>query len=168
MWLRRNITKKPAAAPVLIRPLRGGRYPLCPLGIVASRPRRAARRRRIVRHGQATVHVRLRSEGVNASRDACLFLSDETCCERRREAPTASRITGEDDMRAQLILLAAGAVAVLAGVVAWVLNVSTFDRWLEIHTGVADSTSPYYAFWSGFGSDIAERSEERRVGKECR
>jgi hypothetical protein len=58
--------------------------------------------------------------------------------------------------RAQLILLAAGAVAVLAGVVAWVLNVSTFDRWLEIHTGVADSTSPYYAFWSGFGSDIAE------------
>jgi hypothetical protein len=59
-------------------------------------------------------------------------------------------------MRAQLILLAAWAVAVLAGAVAWVLNASTFDRWLEIHTGIADSTSPYYAFWSGFGSDIAE------------
>jgi hypothetical protein len=61
-------------------------------------------------------------------------------------------------MRAQLILLVAGAVAVLAGVVAWVLNASTFDRWLEIHTGIADPTSPYYAFWSGFGSDIAEFS----------
>ena len=59
-------------------------------------------------------------------------------------------------MRAQLIILVASAVAVLAGVVAWVLNASTFDHWLEVHTGVADTTSTYYAFWSGIGSDIAE------------
>lgn len=59
-------------------------------------------------------------------------------------------------MRAQLILLAALAGAVLVGVVAWVLNASTFDHWLVVHTGIADPTGPYYAFWSGFGSDIAE------------
>jgi len=101
--------------------------------------------------------VRLRSEGVNAQRHSRSFPSDQTCWDSRREASIASRTTWRVvDMRAQLILLAAWAVAVLAGVVAWVLNASTFDRWLEIHTGIADSTSPYYAFWSGFGSDIAE------------
>lgn len=28
--------------------------------------------------------------------------------------------------------------------------------WLEIHTGTTNEPGPYYGFWSGFGSDIAE------------
>lgn len=28
--------------------------------------------------------------------------------------------------------------------------------WVEIHTGIVNEGSVYYAFWSGFGSDIGE------------
>lgn len=28
--------------------------------------------------------------------------------------------------------------------------------WIEVHTGTVNESGPYYAFWSGFGSDIAE------------
>jgi hypothetical protein len=28
--------------------------------------------------------------------------------------------------------------------------------WVEIHTGTVNEAGPYYGFWSGFGSDIAE------------
>jgi hypothetical protein len=59
-------------------------------------------------------------------------------------------------MRARLLVLAAIVFAIVAGVVAWVLNSPSVNHWLAVHTGIADMSSPYYAFWSGFGSDIAE------------
>lgn len=61
-------------------------------------------------------------------------------------------------MRVRLIVLVALVFAVLAGVVAWVLNAPTVNHWLAVHTGIIDMSGQYYAFWSGFGSDIAEFS----------
>lgn len=29
-------------------------------------------------------------------------------------------------------------------------------HWLSVHTGTANEASPYYAFFSGFGSDLSE------------
>lgn len=29
-------------------------------------------------------------------------------------------------------------------------------HWLSVHTGTSNEASTYYAFWSGFGSDISE------------
>ena len=29
-------------------------------------------------------------------------------------------------------------------------------RWLLVHTGTWNEPGPYYAFWSGFGSDLGE------------
>jgi hypothetical protein len=45
---------------------------------------------------------------------------------------------------------------VVAGIVAWVLYASGFNHWLAAHTGTVNEPGPYYGFWSGFGSDIAE------------
>ena len=28
--------------------------------------------------------------------------------------------------------------------------------WIEVHTGTVNEASPYYGFWSGFGSDLGE------------
>jgi hypothetical protein len=64
----------------------------------------------------------------------------------------------EADMRVRPIVLVAAVFAVLAGVVAWVLNARSVNHWLAVHTGIADMSGPYYGFWSGFGSDIAEFS----------
>jgi hypothetical protein len=61
-------------------------------------------------------------------------------------------------VRVRLLAVAAIVFAVLAGIVAWVLNAPSVNRWLAVHTGIADMSGPYYAFWSGFGSDIAEFS----------
>jgi len=59
-----------------------------------------------------------------------------------------------DEMR--LIVLVALMFAVLAGAVGWALNASSVNHWLAVHMGIVDQTGPYYSFWSGFGSDIAE------------
>lgn len=53
------------------------------------------------------------------------------------------------------------AVAVLAAVVAaasltWILHASPVNHWLAVHTGTVNEPGPYYGFWSGFGSDLAE------------
>ncbi len=53
---------------------------------------------------------------------------------------------------AAIAAVAAGAVVV----VLWVLNASQVNHWLAVHTGTVDEPGPYYAFWSGFGSDLAE------------
>ncbi|HXY72955.1 MAG TPA: hypothetical protein VEM41_10450 [Actinomycetota bacterium] len=44
-------------------------------------------------------------------------------------------------------------IAVLVG---WIVHASTVTHWLEVHTGTVNEPGPYYGFWSGFGSDIAE------------
>ena len=50
------------------------------------------------------------------------------------------------------ILLAV--IAVL--VVVWVLNAHVVNHWLAVRTGTVNESGPYYGFWSGFGSDLAE------------
>jgi hypothetical protein len=51
------------------------------------------------------------------------------------------------------------AVLVVAGgalvVVIFLWNAS-FWHWVEVHTGIVNEAGPYYAFWSGFGSDLGE------------
>jgi len=56
------------------------------------------------------------------------------------------RITG----LAGVSILVAGAIAV------WVLYAGPVNHWLAVHTGTVNESGPYYGFWSGFGSDIAE------------
>lgn len=41
-------------------------------------------------------------------------------------------------------------------IIVWVLNAHVFNHWLAVHTGTINEPGPYYGFWSGFGSDIAE------------
>jgi hypothetical protein len=58
------------------------------------------------------------------------------------------------------LLIAGAAVSILlaAGVLAWVLCASVVNHWLGVHTGTINESGPYYGFWSGFGSDLAEFS----------
>jgi hypothetical protein len=55
-------------------------------------------------------------------------------------------------------LIGAGVIAgvVLVAGVLWVQHVRSVGSWLSVHTGTVDEPGPYYAFWSGFGSDLAE------------
>jgi hypothetical protein len=59
-------------------------------------------------------------------------------------------------MRRRLLALTGAAGILIFAVTAWALHARTVDHWLAIHTGTANESSAYYAFWSGFGSDIAE------------
>jgi len=59
-------------------------------------------------------------------------------------------------LRWRLIALV-GLLALLAvGIASWVLRASVVNHWLAVHTGTVNEPGPYYGFWSGFGSDIAE------------
>jgi hypothetical protein len=40
--------------------------------------------------------------------------------------------------------------------VTWLLH------WLAVHTGTSNEAGPYYAFWSGFGSDLSEAALLRK------
>jgi hypothetical protein len=42
------------------------------------------------------------------------------------------------------------------GDLAWILNAHVVNHWLAVHTGTVNEPGPYYGFWSGFGSDLAE------------
>jgi hypothetical protein len=46
--------------------------------------------------------------------------------------------------------------AAVAGGAAWALHADATDHWLAVHTGTINEPGPYYGFWSGFGSDLAE------------
>ena len=59
-------------------------------------------------------------------------------------------------MRLRVQLIIALAATITAGVTLWILNAAVVDHWLGIHTGTVNEPGPYYGFWSGFGSDIAE------------
>jgi hypothetical protein len=67
-------------------------------------------------------------------------------------------------MRWRLILAAGLAFAAAATIVAWVLDAGPVNHWLGIHTGTLNETGPYYGFWSGFGSDLAEFSILGAIG----
>jgi hypothetical protein len=47
-------------------------------------------------------------------------------------------------------------VLVVGGIVLLIVYFDTLQHWLSVHTGTATGTGVYYAFWSGFGSDIGE------------
>ena len=46
--------------------------------------------------------------------------------------------------------------AVVAAEILWFLHARQVGHWLQVHTGTVNEPGPYYGFWSGFGSDIAE------------
>jgi hypothetical protein len=46
----------------------------------------------------------------------------------------------------------------IAGLVIWLQHARLVGHWLQVQTGITNETGHYYAFWSGFGSDIAEFS----------
>jgi len=60
-------------------------------------------------------------------------------------------------MQRRLIVIASlGVLTVLVIAVFWIVRARQVDHWLAIHTGTVNEPGPYYGFWSGFGSDIAE------------
>jgi hypothetical protein len=56
----------------------------------------------------------------------------------------------------RLTMLTALLLAAAVASVFWVLNAGPVDHWLAVHTGTVNEPGPYYGFWSGFGSDLAE------------
>jgi hypothetical protein len=67
-------------------------------------------------------------------------------------------------MRWRLIAVSVLAAVVVAAVVAWILHASPVNHWLAVHTGTVNEPGPYYGFWSGFGSDLAELSILGAIG----
>ena len=59
-------------------------------------------------------------------------------------------------MRWRVIGAVAAASAVVVVAALWVRHVHVVADWLQVHTGIVNETGPYYGFWSGFGSDLAE------------
>jgi hypothetical protein len=55
-----------------------------------------------------------------------------------------------------VIAVAALSLSTVALILTWVLNAPAVNHWLGVHTGTVNESGPYYGFWSGFGSDIAE------------
>ena len=59
-------------------------------------------------------------------------------------------------MKWRPIVIAGLVCAAAAGMALWVIHARLFGHWLEVHTGTVNEPGPYYGFWSGFGSDLAE------------
>ena len=59
-------------------------------------------------------------------------------------------------------ILVTEAALVLA--VVWLLHVPHLGSWLQVHLGIVNEAGPYYGFWSGFGSDLAELSILGAIG----
>ena len=59
-------------------------------------------------------------------------------------------------MRWSLVVAGGLLFAAAAVISAWTLNAPIVDHWLAVHTGTVNEPGPYYGFWSGFGSDLAE------------
>ena len=54
------------------------------------------------------------------------------------------------------LVLTASLICAAAGIVIWVITSRQAGYWLQVHTGTVNESGPYYGFWSGFGSDLAE------------
>lgn len=61
-------------------------------------------------------------------------------------------------MRWRPILITGLICGAIAGIVIWLEHARLVGHWLQVHTGIINEAGPYYGFWSGFGSDIAEFS----------
>jgi hypothetical protein len=68
------------------------------------------------------------------------------------------RVTADPDPppRWPVIAVAGLSLVVVALAVVWVLNAHAINHWLGVYTGATNESGPYYGFWSGFGSDLAE------------
>ena len=67
-------------------------------------------------------------------------------------------------MRWRLTAVSVLALVVAAAIVAWIVRPSPVNHWLAVHTGTVNEPGPYYGFWSGFGSDLAEFSILGAIG----
>jgi len=61
-------------------------------------------------------------------------------------------------MKWRPIVVAGLAVTALAVLIIWLQHARLAGHWLQVHTGTVNEPGPYYGFWSGFGSDLAEFS----------
>jgi hypothetical protein len=68
------------------------------------------------------------------------------------------RVTADPNPPPRWPLIAVAALSLVAVgiIVGSVLNAHAVNHWLGVHTGTTNEPGAYYAFWSGFGSDIAE------------
>jgi hypothetical protein len=62
------------------------------------------------------------------------------------------------------ILIAGLVCAAVAGFAIWLQHAQLVGHWLQVHSGTVNEPGPYYGFWSGFGSDLAEFSILGAVG----
>jgi hypothetical protein len=68
------------------------------------------------------------------------------------------KVTPDEDAapRGPLIAVAVLSLFTVALILTWVLYAGAVNHWLGVHTGATNESGPYYGFWSGFGSDLAE------------
>ena len=59
-------------------------------------------------------------------------------------------------MRSRMPILGVLVSAIGVGIAFWAWHAPAVNHWLAVQTGTVNEPGPYYAFWSGFGSDIAE------------
>jgi hypothetical protein len=64
----------------------------------------------------------------------------------------------------RLIAIIGLVCAAVAGFAIWLQHAQLVGHWLQVHTGTVNEPGPYYGFWSGFGSDLAEFSILGAVG----
>ena len=67
-------------------------------------------------------------------------------------------------MKWRAIAIAVLVCAAIAGLVIWLQHTRLMGHWLQVHTGTINEPGPYYGFWSGFGSDLAEFSILGAIG----
>jgi hypothetical protein len=70
--------------------------------------------------------------------------------------PDESVTQDEKPARWPLIAVVGLSLFTVAVILTWVLNARDVNHWLGVHTGATNESGPYYGFWSGFGSDLAE------------
>jgi len=62
------------------------------------------------------------------------------------------------------IAIAGLVCAAIAGLTLCLQHAALMGHWLQVHTGTVNEPGPYYGFWSGFGSDLAEFSILGAIG----
>jgi hypothetical protein len=61
-------------------------------------------------------------------------------------------------MKWRPIIIVGFTCGAIAGLAVWLQHARQVGSWLQFHFGIVNEPGHYYAFWSGFGSDIAEFS----------
>lgn len=71
----------------------------------------------------------------------------------RRRCGGVNTVKGRVIAVISLVCVGAALAAFAAG---WALYPGPVGHWLGVHLGTVNEPGPYYGFWSGFGSDLAE------------